>query len=94
MKLKKADIGKYVSIRFLDHVIVTKTDVDEPMEIECVGRVEKVTKKTVVLHSWTPITADAQMRQDNSERTVLLQSAIIKVYDLQPVERIEKKEEE
>lgn len=84
MKVKKSDIGKYVAVIFLDHCIVTGIDDAEPVEIEAVGRITKVSKLRVVLDHWIPITADPSLRDGNVERAVILQSAIKKHTFLNP----------
>jgi hypothetical protein len=84
VKIKKSDIGQFMAIRFLDHCITDKTDPDEPIEIEAVGRLYKVQKKFIVLQTWTPITADPKLRHDNSERTVILIADVISAIILKP----------
>jgi hypothetical protein len=83
MKINKDLIGKYVSVRFLDHCIVTSKEPDDLIEIEAIGRVINVTKTKIVLETWTPVTPDPIIRKDNSERTIILNKAILKIFILE-----------
>jgi hypothetical protein len=84
IKIKKSDIGSYLAVRILDHTIKLGAAIDEPAEIEVIGIVTSVNNKSITLASWVPITSDPMIRSTNSERSVILQSCIVKVINLYP----------
>lgn len=88
MKVSKNSIGEYLVVRFEDHCINASDTPDEPILIEAIGKLTKVTKKFITLTTWMPVTSNEEMRYTNSERTIILQSTIIDVFFLKFIERV------
>jgi hypothetical protein len=51
MKLPKVSVGNLVEIRFWDH----HENLDEPVEYFVYGRVAKVTRLAITVHTWATI---------------------------------------
>jgi hypothetical protein len=73
--------GKLVQVEFWDHCIEPKGEktLGATMRFKVWGRVEKLTKKEIVLRTWELQNGNKETRNHNSERSRILLSTVIDI---------------
>ena len=74
MAKAKFEVGKLYKVRFYDHCIGSKSE----MECEVCGWIIKQDDVKVVLTYWHVDTEDTQVKRDNIEPITLIKSCIIR----------------